>query len=183
MAFLQTTLEQHAQAESLSNLARDCLDRLALQKQLPETMLRRLPPSSQEICAVVTGGQMQQLVYFTDARQKTIDIDSLTTVQDLIDQLGEAKRFKGWALFEVLVAAELYMENPLKHDEMVCDVLSRWEKFQPPAKYVLCCHACVTCHMSHVTSISICTRLTHCLSHEGARASWCSSSCGRSTSS
>jgi len=134
IGFLQEAIGLFASNEGLMALARDCLDRIALQKIMPEAVFRRVPPSSQEICAVVTGGQMQQLVYLTDNKTKTIDIDSLTTIGDLIDALGEPKRFKGWSMFEVLNAPDLYMENPLKPDEMVCDVLCRWEKFQPPIK-------------------------------------------------
>jgi hypothetical protein len=115
----------------LGQLARDCLERLTRHKE-NRMLVRTMPPSKSEIDAITGCGQLACLVCFEDKTNKAIDIDSVTTASELLDALGDMRKLRGWALFEVISSANLYTEHILKPEDSICDIMAKWERFHIP---------------------------------------------------
>ncbi len=49
----------------------------------------------------------------------------MTTAQEVIDTLVDLRRMRGWALFEVVSADNLYTEHIIKPEDCICDVMSK----------------------------------------------------------
>lgn len=56
----------------------------------------------------------------------------MSTAQEVVDQLGDLRKLRGWYLFEVIQASNLYTEHILKPETAICDVMSKWDKFTIP---------------------------------------------------
>lgn len=84
----------------LAALARTGLDLLARRRDgCPD---RTQPTSQQELDAIESAGQLCAVVFFPDNTTRAVDIDSLSTVGEVVSLLGELRVLAGWSLSEII---------------------------------------------------------------------------------
>lgn len=117
---------------------------------------RTQPTSQQELDAIESSGQLCAVVFFPDNTTRAVDIDSLTTVGEVVASLGELRSLAGWSLCEIISGRNYCTCSDLRHRHadaqtqhrfsrivadvasvlhdkvLVCDLITRWEQFEIP---------------------------------------------------
>jgi len=116
---------------TVSMRATECIERLE------RTSLkgpRIFAPSTQELTALCDSNQLATTIYWADGQAKEVDVDSATTVKDVITRFLRSVEINTdtstWTLFEQALVKDVILDNevPLSHDQKIGDILARWEK-------------------------------------------------------
>jgi len=115
---------------TVSMRATECIERL---ERTTLKGARINAPSIQELTAMCDSNQLATTIYWADGQAKEVDVDSATTVKDVITRFLRSVEINTdtttWTLFEqVLLKDILDNEIPLSHEQKIGDILARWEK-------------------------------------------------------
>eukprot|EP01097_Dermamoeba_algensis_P001703 TRINITY_DN1640_c0_g3_i4.p1 TRINITY_DN1640_c0_g3~~TRINITY_DN1640_c0_g3_i4.p1 ORF type:complete len:2134 (-),score=641.62 TRINITY_DN1640_c0_g3_i4:179-6580(-) len=124
---------------TVSMRATECIERLE------RTSLkgpRIFAPSVQELTALCDSNQLAIAVYWADGQAKEVDIDSASTVADIVTRFLRSVEINtntdGWTFFEqTLIKEILDHEVPLSREQKIGDILARWEKGSQSSTYRL----------------------------------------------
>jgi hypothetical protein len=88
---------------------------------------RILVPSVAEVEATLSGKPFSFLVAFLDDKTKSIEIDSMSNVRDVIQQITAITKLEsseGYALYE----EHNRIGRSMAANERICDILAKWDR-------------------------------------------------------
>ncbi|XP_077989590.1 unconventional myosin heavy chain 6-like [Glandiceps talaboti] len=125
LKYLQSHLKYQASSKSNgSDYAKFSIQSLA---RTSENRHRKCPPSKEEIQCIYNRKSLELQLYLIDGHYRTVPVDSMTTIRDVIESLKVRIGLQDTSSFAVY-AVSGDIEDVLNPSLLVADILFQWEK-------------------------------------------------------